>query len=143
VVEEDAAASGVAEHARGAVGRHVAEPLVVVLAGPVAQVAEAVEEVAGEEARADAQLQDEDVPFEGSGLVGREEAGEEDLGGADGLVAVVVDHPGDRLGVAHEGQAAAVAQILLAQLPLQAFGEGAIVLQDDAAGLCVVEDVQG
>jgi hypothetical protein len=140
VVAEDAVAAGVAEHAGGVVGGDVAESVVVILPRPVAQLAEPVQEVPREQPDADAQLQDEQVGPQGPLFLGGQEAGEEDLGGADRLVAVVVDEEGDRLRVADEGQAAALAQVLLAQLPLETVRQGAEVLEDQPARLCPVED---
>lgn len=103
VVVEEPVASGILEHARRAVGGDVGETVVVVCANLVAQLAQTVEEEAGEQADADAQLQDEDVAGEEASAVGFEEAGEEDFGGGEGEVAIVVDHEGDRLGIPDEG----------------------------------------
>src|SRR5205807_10229218 len=65
---QDVVAADIQEHAFGMVGGDVAEALVVVLVVAFAQVAETVEEVAGEQADADAQLQDENVVFQRTGL---------------------------------------------------------------------------
>jgi hypothetical protein len=59
VAGEEAVAAKVAEHGGGAVGQDVGEAVVVVGAGAVAAVAEGVEEEAGEQAQAGAQLQDD------------------------------------------------------------------------------------
>jgi hypothetical protein len=70
VAGEDAVAGDVGEHALGAVGGDVGQPVVVILAARGAEIPERIQEVAGEQADADAQLQNEEVGFERARGVG-------------------------------------------------------------------------
>jgi hypothetical protein len=101
----------------------------------VAQVAEGFQEEAGEQAHADAQLQHKDVAFQSARLVDGEGGGEGDMGGVPGEGAVVVDDLGDGGGIAEEGAASALVQVALAEVPLDAVGQGAVVLDEDAVRL--------
>ena len=123
------------EHARRAVGGDVAEPVVIVLLVLVADVAEIVEEVAGEQAHADAQLQHEDLVFQRSRFLRFDQVGEEDLGGIARQGAVVVDDERHRRGIADERLVAALAQILLAQFPFERLGQRTEILHDVARSL--------
>ena len=133
----------IVQHALRAIGGDVAESVVVVLLVRPAQVAQVVEKVAGEQADADAQLQHEDLVFELSVLIGSEQAGEEDIGRVTGKTAVVVDDERHGRGVGEERLVAALAQVLLAELPFEALGERHEVLYDFAAGLGMGQQLLG
>jgi hypothetical protein len=63
MVLKDAVAAHVAEHLLGAIGGDVTEAVVIVGAVLGAQLTEGIQEVAGEQAHADAQLQNEQLPL--------------------------------------------------------------------------------
>src|SRR5262249_7371710 len=130
-------------HSVGAVRGAVGEAVVVVLPVPVAEVAEGVEEVAGEQAHADAQLQHEQVGAQQAVLLGGLQGGEEDLGGGVGEGAVVVDDEGDGVGGGQEGFVAALGGVLWVRPPLQALGQRHEVLDHFAASLSVSKDRLG
>ena len=87
-----------------------------------------VEEIAGEQTDADAQLQHEDFVFERGGLLRFDQVGEKDLGRAARQAAVIVDDERHRRSIADERLVAAVAQVLLAKLPFQRLGQRAEIL---------------
>jgi hypothetical protein len=143
VVDQHAVAGHVQEHALGAVGGDIGETVVVVLLLLVTEVAEGVEEEAGEQAHPDPQLQHEQLRRQRPCPLGGGEGGEEDLGGAVGKGAVVVDDEGDGVGVGQEGFIAALPQILLPQPPLQALRQRHEVLHHLPAGLRAGQDLGG
>ena len=78
---ENAVANDVHQHPFGAIGGDVGEPIVEVLAMFVAEFLEAIEEKPREQADADAKFEHINVGFEIAGLLGFDEAREENLGG--------------------------------------------------------------
>ena len=129
-MRQDAVPADVEQHALRAVGGDIAEPVVEVFVVLLAQIAEGIEEIAGKQADADAQLQDEEFVFQRPLFLGIEQAGEENLGGVAGQRAVVVDDKGHRRGVGEKRLVAALAQVFLAQLPFQRLGQRHEVLDD-------------
>ena len=107
MVGEDAVAANVQQHALGAVGGDVAEAVVVIFVVLRHRGRGSVEEVAGEQADADAQFQHENLVFQRPVLFGGLQGGEEDLGGVAREGAVVVDDEGHRRGVGDERLVAA------------------------------------
>jgi hypothetical protein len=112
----------------GVITGNVIESLVEVLLMGLAESSEDVDEEAGKEADADAQLQDEDVRLKTARTFGSDQAGEENLRGAGGQASNVVDDEWDRDRVAGERLVPALAQIALPQLPLDAFRQRAKIL---------------
>src|SRR5579884_1208653 len=84
MLRQHAVPQHVEEHALRAIGRDVAEALVIVLAVLAAEVPEVIEEVAGKQADADAQLQYEDLRLQCPVGVGGRQRGEEHLGSVPG-----------------------------------------------------------
>jgi hypothetical protein len=109
----------------------------------IAQMLEPVEKEAGEQPHSYPNLQDEEVLLQRPRLLGLHEAGENHLGGLDGEVAVVVDQEGDQLGIADEGQAAALLEVTLPQLPVEALGQWLVVLEHNPDRLGLVQNLQG
>jgi hypothetical protein len=110
VVLKRAAADCVEQHALGVVGRDVGQTVVVVRSSLDAQVAEGVEEIASEEPKTDAQFQNHNPASRGD-LTGGEDS-EENLGGAMGMSAIVVDSVGNGDVFREKGKAPAPGKIV-------------------------------
>src|SRR5687767_2295752 len=82
----------VVQHALGAVGRDITEPLVIVPAMLPAQLAESIEEITGEETYSDSEFEREDSLFEPSVSLGGLQAREEYLRRLRGERSIIVDH---------------------------------------------------